>query len=127
MTEFVIEHLIDCVRALDGDLHLALILAVVGQASLKRFVHAPEGGLDVFDRSISASRLADITGLPRQTVRRKLIIAQERGWLEQTDNRAWRIVSDGERIPVREALEGIYERGLTRGLRFAGELKHLTE
>lgn len=127
MTEFIIEHLIDCLRAFDGDLHLALILAVVGQASLQRFVQAPENGLDIFDRSISASRLADITGLPRQTVRRKLIIAQERGWLEQTDKGAWRIVSDGERIPVRDALEGVYERGLIRGLRFAGELKHLTE
>jgi response regulator of citrate/malate metabolism len=127
MTEFVVEHLIDCHKAFDGDLQLMLIVAVIGQASLQRFVHAQEKGLEVFDRAITASRLADITGIPRQTVRRKLIVAQERGWLEQTDRGAWRIISRGERLPVQDALRDIYERGLRRGLKFAAAVKPLVE
>lgn len=100
---------------------------MIGQASLQNFMRAPEDGLDVFDRSITASRLADITGLPRQTVRRKLIIAQEYGWLEQTEKGSWRIVSEGGNMPVREALKGIYGRRLTRALKFAGEVKPFLE
>ena len=102
LTDFVIEHLIDSVNIFDGDLHLALILAVVGQASIQRMIQSPDNGLDVFGRTVTASRLADITGISRQTVRRKLILAAQRGWLEQTTKGAWRIVINGDQIPHRK-------------------------
>lgn len=116
--EFVTEHLADLSRAFDGDLQEALVLAVIGQVYLRAYMaHAKAAAPAApvaFDASISASRIADVTGIPRQTVRRKLEALEDRGWIERDSAAAFRLmVTDGV-SPARLALDALDRRGVER-------------
>jgi DNA-binding MarR family transcriptional regulator len=95
--EFLVAHLTDVSKAFDGDLQQALILAVIGQVRLRARKTAQDSGALIpadEDIVITASRLADVTGIPRETVRRKLKLLQDRGWIERRPDGAWFLVSD---------------------------------
>lgn len=89
--------------AFGGDLTLAIVLGEIAHHSMVRYFPArgPDarytGRLteEVIDRSqmpsCSASALARATGLPRETVRRKLLELEERGWVERAPDRRVRI------------------------------------
>lgn len=68
-----------------------LLLATLGQVHLQHAESIVDAGApdDVpHDANLgwmTASRLADVTGIPRQTVRRKLLGLRERGWVEQNE------------------------------------------
>lgn len=84
--EFFADHLAACSRAFEGDLQKMLILALVGQAYIAA-LNRSEG--NAIDGAINATRIADITAIPRQTVNRKLramecdgfIHRQPTGWI----------------------------------------------
>lgn len=88
--EFFADHLAACSRAFAGDLQKMLILALVGQAYIAALRRS--NGQEI-DASINASRIADITAIPRQTVNRKLramardgyIRRQPAGWVLNVD------------------------------------------
>lgn len=82
IVKYLSEHLADSTRSIDGDLDQVLILAVLGQ----RFL---DGRLGKGDGIISSTRLADVTGLPRETVRRKLVRMSTRNWVAQEDKGGW--------------------------------------
>jgi DNA-binding MarR family transcriptional regulator len=88
--EFVVGHLADLSKQFRGDLQQMLVLAIIGQMELHhRLTHADP---DAASRpSIGASRIADVTGIPRQTVRRKLASLSERGWIEADGAALWRL------------------------------------
>ncbi|THD82437.1 hypothetical protein E7811_15455 [Aliigemmobacter aestuarii] len=74
----------------DGDLDLALILAVIGsRTQMERWKQelAELGqltirlGPDGAQLPINIQSVADYTGIPRETVRRKVAILQDRGWV----------------------------------------------
>lgn len=121
--EFLVEHLADCSRMFRGDLQEMLVLAVVGQMQLRAlidssgerpFVVRPAPG----DPSISASRIADVTGIPRQTVRRKLLVLQARGWVAQRATGRWQLALDeAGRACARRDLEPLNTRAMDRVLR----------
>lgn len=123
LVEFITEHLIDCSRAFDGDLQEVLVLAVVGQV----YMHfRKQEGVDPANitRSIAASRIADITSIPRQTVRRKLASLGKRGWIEQDETAGWRIAVGDDGLGVaHRALAGLDARGMQRGIRLASAYK----
>jgi hypothetical protein len=123
LVEFVTEHLIDCSRAFNGDLQEVLVLAVVGQV----FMHfRRQAGVDPasITRYIAASRIADITGIPRQTVRRKLASLGKRGWVEQDETAGWRIVIGVDGLgAAHRPLAGLDARGIQRGIRLASAYK----
>jgi DNA-binding MarR family transcriptional regulator len=104
--EFLVAHLTDIAKAFDGDLQQALILAVIGQVRLRARRQAEVSG-DALpppeDLSITASRLADVTGIPRETVRRKLKLLEARGWIARRPDGAVYLVADtsGRDVPVR--------------------------
>src|SRR5690606_31048072 len=75
--------------------------------------------------SIAASRIADVTGIPRETVRRKLSALRSKGWIEQTPTSAWRLVVDDQRVPARSDLNEINERSMIRISRLFAELETL--
>lgn len=91
--EFLTAHLSDVSRVFDGDLQEMLIMAIIGQV----YLHAD--GLGRQSAPISASRLSDVTGVPRQTVRRKLESLKGRGWIEKTEDGGWRLI-ENDRTPV---------------------------
>jgi DNA-binding MarR family transcriptional regulator len=82
-------------RAFDGDLDLMLILAVIGERKLARRV-APDavtlerfGATDIAEPDSVAANphsIAAFTGIPRETVRRKVATLIERGWVERDGN-----------------------------------------
>lgn len=123
LVEFVTDHLIDVSRAFDGDLQEALVLAVVGQVLLQVATRNGTHPANIV-RTIAASRIADITCIPRQTVRRKLASLCARGWIEQDEAKGWRIIvpEDGIAIAHRD-LAGLDARGIRRGMQLASAYK----
>jgi Fic family protein len=121
--EFLVEHLADCSRVFRGDLQEMLVLAVVGQMQLRAIMVSPNEGSAVGsaasgDPSISASRIADVTGIPRQTVRRKLLGLLERGWVQQLPTGRWQIALDEAGVAhARRDLDPLDTRTIDRVLR----------
>jgi hypothetical protein len=104
MVEFLTGHLVEVSRRFGGDLQQMLLMAVIGQVHLHRLLtQGAPAEADADSAAISASRLSDVTGIPRQTVRRKLAALALRGWIEQTGSAAWRlVVADGEATARRD-------------------------
>lgn len=98
--QFFTEHLVDLVDSFEGDLTQMLVLAVLGQRRL-------ESQFDGHDESkcgkacMSASRIADVLHLPRQTVNRKLAALKARGWIDNHPQKGWYIVGDTTHAPAK--------------------------
>lgn len=99
---FVVRHLVRLYRAFDGDLLEAIVLGEVAHHNLSAYLAQvvearPSGAAAprLPQRSdylpTNAFSIAQATGIPRQTVRRKVKSLVERGWLLQ--DRAGLIVS----------------------------------
>ena len=130
--EFFIEHLSDVSRAFRGDVQAVLVLALIGQAWLNAARAAVEAGTAPEDMptartSTSASRIADVTGIPRQTVRRKLAALEARGWIVRNDDGTVRLVSAGGETVAKRDLADIDRRALQRVARLFAELEALVE
>lgn len=126
--EFFVDHLGDLSRVFRGDLQLMLIVAILGQVRIRAVQAAVQGGTPAAEAllmtaGISASRLADITAIPRQTVRRKLLALEERGWVKQSVDQAWYLsVRDGG-ASLRTELAGPDTRAMERIARLYAELE----
>lgn len=88
-----VEHLIAC-RAAVGDLDLLLVLAVIGDRTLsERRTDKSASHHELFNErrglpepeAINTRSIADYTGVPRETVRRKINELVERGWVAKND------------------------------------------
>lgn len=123
--EFLVEHLTDVSREFGGDLQQAVLLAVVGQVylhALMRSGHDVQGFSSgqndgqIVTPFITASRMADVTGIPRETVRRKLALLMQKGWIEQLPDGAWRLKVSAQTglAHARDGLEALDQRGLAR-------------
>jgi hypothetical protein len=124
--QFFSEHMADVSRTFRGDLQLALILAVVGQAALEQVRDRPVGSVVESDfGGINASRLADVTGIPRQTVRRKLALMAREGWIAQRADGSWAITVGEHGPKVRRDLAGLDRRGIARIARLTATLHQL--
>ena len=88
------QFLIDCRRCFEGDIELFLLLCIIGDRTFSAR-HAPpdmsfetwnEKKLDHIRREeINVQSLADFSGIPRETVRRKLNILVQKGWVERDE------------------------------------------
>lgn len=120
--QFMSEHLVDCARAFDGDLAQMLVLAIIGQSHLHA-VRAQLGAPVAY--GISALRIADVTGLPRETTRRKLAKLEQRGWIVH-GNDGWRLAgASPTNTQARGDLADVDRRGLERLARLHGEIARL--
>jgi hypothetical protein len=124
LTEFMASHLTDCCTVFDGDLHEMLVFTIIAQRYLRDQLAQQEGETPVEERrAVSATRIAAQTGMPRETVRRKLAALQARGWVEKTGRADWRISLAGGSAAARLDLEDFLRRETRRVLRFARALK----
>jgi len=125
--EFIVGHLADCSRVFGGDLQEMLVLGIIGQVLLNTY----NKGTPLEDRSnfgaISASRIADVLGIPRETVRRKLRSLSERGWIVQTDDAMWKLRIEGGETVARRHLRELDKRGLSRMVRAVCSLAPLLQ
>jgi hypothetical protein len=115
----VVEHLIDCLHAF-GDLEEMLVLEFLKDLFLRTHVNAavePGRLSQDFDGAATASLIAAKTGIPRQTVRRKLLSLERRGWVTQTDDAAWRIKMRRGEAAVSSDIAPLDKRGVERLVR----------
>jgi hypothetical protein len=93
---FMTEHLIRVNQAFGGDLTAAVVLAVIGQYNVRRYydeiaarseegLHAlvTKGAHRDFLRPCNAMSVSASTGIPRETVRRKIAWLVEKGWIQK--------------------------------------------
>lgn len=87
--------LIACRKAFGGDLDLFLVLAVIGERTYSQQHADPSLTYDEFRAGqASATRIRDInlrsiaafSGIPRETVRRKIAELAERGWIVRNEH-----------------------------------------
>ncbi len=123
IVQFLTEHLADCRQVFGGDLDAVLVLAVIGQRHISAYLaeaRETPPGRPVF--SMSASRIADVSGMPRETVRRKLAMLQQKGWVQQNSDATWAIAGDPGETKAQADLSELDQRGMARALRFHAEL-----
>jgi hypothetical protein len=126
--EFLVAHLSDVGRMFNGDLQAVLVLAVIGQTALNAARAAAAERLSAADLpperlSTSASRIADVTGIPRETVRRRLLLLEERGWIARAADSSVRIAISGGDASVARDLAEIDRRALRRGAGLFADLE----
>jgi len=120
------EHLVDCRAVFNGDLDAMLVLAILGQNHLKVLMAIEaETGTRGPPLGMTASRIADVTKMSRQTVRRKLQDLARQGWVEQRDNASWSLVGEPEDTQVGRDLAELSNRGLGRATRLQNDLNRI--
>lgn len=102
--ESLIEFLARLRAAFGGDLDAALILAVIGSAEVPRHKvlptttyekHRSDAGRYDYVSPVNTLSIAEITGVPRETVRRKLLLMEKRGWISRDEKGFWRVEPKG--------------------------------
>lgn len=82
-------------EAFDGDLDLFLVLAVIGDRTFSARRADPlmtfeswqvSGSPHVAPEDINIRSIADFSGIPRETVRRKLTVLLANGWVSRDEN-----------------------------------------
>lgn len=86
--------LIACRKNFDGDIDLFLVLCVIGERTFSQRNVKPDMKYDewasanvkeVAAENINVQSIADFSGIPRETVRRKLRILIAKGWVERDE------------------------------------------
>lgn len=108
--------LITCRRSFGGDLDLFLVLAVIGDRTFSERHADPKLDYDTFKSvgtpgtppiDINLRSIAAFSGIPRETVRRKIAELERRGWITRNQ--------DGSLAATRQAaadLEPLTEAGI---------------
>jgi hypothetical protein len=100
VNRYLIRHLVRMYRAFDGDLIECIVLGAVAHQNLAGLIGEAPTSVEFAERLVvhgrprpdellptNAHSIALATGIPRETVRRKVAALVERGWLRQ-DERA---------------------------------------
>ena len=82
--------LIECRKTFDGDLDMFLVLAVIGERTYSQQHADPDMSYEAFRSGkagstqlidINLRSIAEFSGIPRETVRRKINELMEKGWI----------------------------------------------
>ncbi|TIC82092.1 helix-turn-helix domain-containing protein [Crenobacter intestini] len=112
MGEMTVPHLRAVYHAFDGDLLLALVLGELSHRSLSKlferhggehpdldqWLRLPEDERARYLRPCNAFSLAEATGIPRETVRRKVKILVDKGWVHEAPNKQLTITDEPARL-----------------------------
>jgi len=103
MSHFLLPYLLTIYHEFKGDLAMVIVLGEIGHHNLSGHFGPrglAEGTAAEFDENpgfrerlpaCNAFSLAAATGLPLETVRRKIATLEKRGWLERTPDRCFRL------------------------------------
>lgn len=114
--EFLFAHLVDMRTIFEGDLDALLIFISISRYYLRDERARP----DLEDaelgahRHLTLSRIADVTGIPRETVRRKLKQLESRGLLEKGPHDNWRLAVQNGQPVIRTRYESVWQRVMLR-------------
>jgi CRP-like cAMP-binding protein len=89
-------HLVECRRVFAGDLDLFLVMTIIGERtfpaqnapqamSQAEFLHGHVG--DTKAAAINQQSIADYSGIPRETVRRKIETLIDKGWVHRDERK----------------------------------------
>ncbi len=121
--QFLAEHLVDCRRSLGGDLDDLMLLAVLGQRALSAMGEPGEAVPDPDSRFwMSALRISDVSGVPRETVRRKLLRLEAKGWVESDPASGWRLSRSSVTTEAHKDLMDLDARSIDRLVRMTTAL-----
>lgn len=127
------EHLTDCSRVFKGDLQAMLIIAIIGQSYLFQMLkngaddHEIGAPVPLMDGvAINASSLAAVLEIPRETVRRKLEMLAQQGWIEKSDG-GWQLALSNGRTAAKQALADIDNRQINRVAKLVADFNALAE
>lgn len=107
------ELLMRCRRHFGGDLDQVLILGIIGERTLTpersrgvsydSFLAGQRGVAEM--KSINAKSISEITGIPRETVRRKVNALLDRGWVKRREDGTLEVARSaiGDLAPVTES------------------------
>jgi hypothetical protein len=123
---FLSEHLAECSREFGGDLQQLLIIAVLGQVAIDAHVRGVDPRADAAPDT-SASRLADVCGIPRETVRRKLRLLEQKNWVRNIRDQLWAIAFQQDVSTARRDLADLDRRGIERVARMYAALERLVQ
>jgi DNA-binding IclR family transcriptional regulator len=103
---------------------------VIGQSWINAVRTARADGIEAADlpperTSTSATRIADVTGIPRQTVRCKLSALEERGWILRNEDGSCRLAHTDGQTAAKRDLSDIDRRALRRVARLFADLEAL--
>jgi len=98
----------------DGDLDMLLVMAVIGEATLPKHSLPSDfnygellrgKGQQVNKQDINTQSIAAFSGIPRETVRRKLERLAAKGWIRRNESGGWSAtrVASQELQPATEA------------------------
>ncbi len=91
-------------KQFEGDLDMMLVMAVIGEATLPKHLLRDDfsyGALQqgkgqmVSKQDINTQSIAAYSGIPRETVRRKLERLADKGWIERNSNGGWTATRKG--------------------------------
>lgn len=126
--QFLTEHLADCAAEFGGDLEAVLLMAILGQRRLANaHEERPGDPIDPSRMGMSSLRIADVSGIPRETVRRKLAALQRKGWIERHPRYGWYVAGTAEATPARLSLAGLEARSIRRLARLYLQLAEIVE
>ena len=112
--QFFAEHVVDVSRYFDGDFEQVVLLGVIGQSHLQTIMAHQKDQTLPFRGGANATRLADVVGMPRETVRRKLNKLEERGWVQRNDKGEWELAGPRDRVLAGRDLADLDRRSLAR-------------
>ncbi len=122
--QFLADHLTDCRKTLGGDFDYLMVLAVLGQRFLGAYHDLAPGEIPDEARIwMSALRISDVTGIPRESVRRKLAQLSAKGWVENNRSQGWRLSGGRDSTNVRNELRELDQRGMDRLVRMIAALQ----
>lgn len=90
----LVQFLIECRKNFDGDIDLFLVLCIIGDRTFSARHVPPDldfeswnesDALDLRTEEINIQSLADYSGIPRETVRRKISSLIEKGWVTRDE------------------------------------------
>ncbi|MFZ6799633.1 DeoR family transcriptional regulator [Undibacterium sp. Di24W] len=130
VNRFILEHMCRITRELDMDLESVHIWGILANLNVLHLM-APGKNFDFRDtteanhayefRPVRLSDMAQITGIPRETIRRKLNQLEESGKVERTADGLWTIKATG----VDEHVKAFTKETVIRYLRVAKEIENL--
>jgi hypothetical protein len=108
-------HLIECRRVFDGDMDLFLVLTIIGERTFT--TSEVRGGMSreaFLNGSVSETKatainlqsIAEYSGIPRETVRRKIEILIEKDWVARDANK-YLTATDKANANLRELTESL--------------------
>jgi hypothetical protein len=121
--EFFVAQLIDFRKVFDGDLDEMLIFLLLARYHLREEVIHTPSDVEYFPvHSLSLTRLSEITEIPRETVRRKLLAMEKRGLVQKDAQDKWQVsVRHGSPV-IRTKYAEYWQREMKRLVRLVKAL-----